>query len=107
MQVKFKQWQCVAEFARYNTSKRTAIRLLDENDRSLIAVATVNIDAAKFPANFTLIKNWSENEGMVDALVAAGVIKKPCGSYPTGFVSADLAEFTAAALEAIKKTESR
>ena len=38
------------------------------------SVATVNVPDVRLEADEVLIKNFAENEGMVDALVAAGIL---------------------------------
>ena len=40
-----------------------------------IAVTTVNANDCKLGKNEVLIKDWSENEGMADALAKAGVVE--------------------------------
>jgi hypothetical protein len=34
-----------------------------------------------------IIKNYSENEGILEALIEAGIIEKPFCEIPTGFVT--------------------
>ncbi len=38
------------------------------------------------------LKNWSENEGMLDALVAAGVVKPTGQTVRSGFVEVSVCE---------------
>ena len=71
---------------------RTALRLIDAEDGSPRATATVNIPEAKLAANEVMIKGWSENAGMQAALIAAGVIGPQLRSVPTGFVEATVHE---------------
>lgn len=84
--VKFKNWSCNIERAYYGNG-RTALELVDE-DGDPITVATVNIPEVPQSRDEVFIKDWSENEGMVEALVAAEVISEPIGEVPTGFVTA-------------------
>jgi len=42
MKVKFKQWNCEAIFGLYE-NLRMAIQLFDEEDKELVAIATVNL----------------------------------------------------------------
>ena len=70
---------------------RTAWILVDSNgDR--YAVATVNISEADVPEGHVLIKNWSENEGMLEALVDAGIVKDTGSTISSGFVKANICE---------------
>lgn len=86
MNVKFKRWDCKLVVGRYYDGN-VAIKLCDRKTHEPIATCTVNLpESAALPNDVAYIKNWSENEGMVDALVVAGVIDP-----------APLIEFTAAA----------
>ena len=42
--------------------------------------------------NYTFIKDYSENEGMLDALVKAGIVSEPIEYYHTGYVTCPLVE---------------
>lgn len=95
--VKFREWICVPQFGRY-PNNRIAIRLYNANamkedgltyaPRTVpIAVATVNVvDYKQLKPNQVIIKNYSENEGMLDALIDAKIISSPVGMVNTGFV---------------------
>ncbi len=74
MIVKFKKWECIANFAKYRENDRIAITLTDVNDGSPVAIATVNIGEAPLKDDEVIIKGWSENTGMQDALIKAGII---------------------------------
>lgn len=75
--IKFKGWECLPVFSEYASNKRTAITLVDAADGEPIAKATVNIAEIDVNDDEVVIKDYSENEGMLDALVSAGVIGKP------------------------------
>lgn len=87
--IKFKKWDCYLWFGQYENG-RTAIALKEHVTHEIIAKATVNIDEFQLPPGDVLIKNWSENEGMVDALIDAGIIDHPHATVATGHVDADL-----------------
>lgn len=42
MKVKFKDWNCIIEWSIYSQNNNIAIKLLDENTKELVAVATTN-----------------------------------------------------------------
>lgn len=93
-QIKFKSWNCKLEKTQYRNG-RTALELVAfENDEENeiyegepIATCTVNIPDIELEADEVCIKNYSENEGMLEILVNAGIVK-PTGIYvETGFVS--------------------
>ena len=77
-EVEFKGYKCRVELSRYHDGT-TAVTLID--DEGLVAVASVNMtDFGVIPEylpNYRFFcKDWSENEGMVQALVKAGVAKE-------------------------------
>ena len=65
-----------------------AYALYDKNGEEY-ATATVCIPGATPPSGHVLIKNWSENEGILESLVSAGILQV-VDSVPAGFVSAQL-----------------
>ena len=71
------------------------LRLISETEPhrgESAAVATVNIPDAPAPEGHAWMKGWSENEGIPEALEAAGVIKLLPTFQPTGFARAQLAQ---------------
>lgn len=68
---------------------RTALQLTALNGEPL-CVATVNLEQADVPEGHVLIKDYSENQGVLDALIKAGVVGKPISEVPTGFVMVQL-----------------
>jgi hypothetical protein len=70
--VEFKSWGCYLTTSQYPNGT-TAIQLWSVVDGSPIATATCAIDQ-KPDSGCVFIKNYSENEGMLDALTKAGVI---------------------------------
>ena len=87
--VRFKDWTCTVNFGFYK-GDRTAIMLTDLEDKQLVAVATVNIPECFLNTDEVLIKNWSENKGVLDVLAKAGVIEDTGRTYPTGFCHANI-----------------
>lgn len=92
--IQYKEWESEVVFAPYMDNGNTAIQLSDPETGEHISTSTVNLGAI-FPQNVVLIKDWSENEGMIDALHQAGVIKpEVISKTPTGFVNAYAYELT-------------
>jgi hypothetical protein len=86
MNVRFKDWDCVLQFEQYHNG-RTAILLIDAEDSSPIATATVNIPEASVGDDEVIIKDYSENSGMFNVLAMAGVIASdPVGFTSSGFI---------------------
>ena len=75
--VKFKNWTCAVKYVFYANNVQ-AIQLVDAHDGSAIATASVNLEEfGKHGslARYTWIKTWSENEGILEALVDAGIVR--------------------------------
>jgi len=69
--VNFAGFESTVEFATYSNG-RTAIQLCDANDGQPIATATVNLPDEPMAEDEADIKNYSENSGILDALIDAG-----------------------------------
>ena len=72
--VRFKEWVCELQFGRYPNG-RTAIELVDYKTYEPIATATVNVPKIILEENEIIIKDYSENQGMFQALYNAGIVK--------------------------------
>ena len=86
----FKQWDCITKIGYYGNGN-TAIQLFDKNDGSPVAVATINLIDG-LPENQAYIKDYSENEGMLEALKDAGIVTKVIGHRSSGYITAPLCE---------------
>lgn len=84
MNIRFKKWDCVLDKKQY-INGGTALRLLDTLDGSLVAHATAYIETV-LEDDEIVIKDYSENEGMLDTLILAGVVAKPHRTIKQGFV---------------------
>lgn len=83
--IKFKCWNCKLIWKVYGND-RIALKLVDVVDGSPVATATVNIPEEKLLSGETLIKDYSENEGMLDALVEAGIVEDTGRKVKSGYV---------------------
>jgi hypothetical protein len=90
MIVKFKKWNCYVEFNRYSQNDRVAIQLVEKDSHDPIAMATVNIDEVPVGEDECLIKDYSENEGVLEALEKAGVVKFTGKTFKSGWVDVHL-----------------
>lgn len=90
--VRFLGHECTAYLSNYQEGNGIAIELTF-NDPEMdgmevpMAVATVNIPMFPPAENEVYIKDYSENEGMLEALEEAGIVKRTGRSVSTGFVS--------------------
>lgn len=83
MIVEFKGFTCTVRVI--NTPEGNSILLLDVEDGLPVATVTKSVAGFTPQPDQVLIKNYSENEGILDILIDAGVISKPVGTVKTGF----------------------
>ena len=81
--VTFKEWDCVLQVGHYPNG-RIAMWLIEEGTAENIATCTVNLPDDPLGTSMVHIKEWSENEGMTNALMSAGVIKHNYSTVPVG-----------------------
>jgi len=87
MKINFNQWECEVLIKKYPLNNRTAIQLVDAEDGSPVAMATVNFPDEPLNDDEVLIKDYSENEGMYQALVNAKVISRDIKFIQKEFVT--------------------
>ena len=83
--VRFKNWTCRVQQARYGNG-RTALQLVDAEDGSPIATATVNLADQPLGDGEVFIKDYAENTGMLASLERAGVVERTGEWVRSGFV---------------------
>ncbi|CAG7651243.1 hypothetical protein ACFQI7_27530 [Paenibacillus allorhizosphaerae] len=84
--------QCTVEITR-NARGSVAIQLYDAEDGTPFTTATIFVPGLELPSeHHVVIKNYSENEGILEALEEAGVVKRTGVSIRTGFASCPVAE---------------
>ncbi len=74
-------------FQRY-ANGRICMRLVDE--LGPYACATVNVPEATFNEGEALIRDWSENKGVLSALTDGGVVEDTGLEVPTGCATANV-----------------
>lgn len=93
--VRFRGQDCWIGWAQYSNDRR-AIQLMTMVDgvyEEPVTRATVNIPEHHLNEDEVAIKDWSENEGMVEALVEAGVIHPPHRHIQSGYVQVPIARW--------------
>jgi len=85
--VEFRGWACRVERARYGDTERIALPLYAVEDGSPVAVATLHVPALSLAADEVVIKDYSENAGMLNLLVAADVVSAPLREVQRGHVT--------------------
>lgn len=85
VEVKFKNYDCIVKKSIYFKTKNIALRLFDKAFGEPVATATVDL-GIKLPLNTAYIKDYSENEGMLEALKNAGIVKSVISWDLSGYV---------------------
>jgi len=88
--IKFKQWDCIIEYKKYKNNNRTAMTLVDAITFEPIAVATINVPEVPLKEDEVVIKDYSENEGMLETLVNANVVKRLGKRVKVGHVKCEI-----------------
>jgi len=109
--ISFKSWNCFLSLGYYGAGNRLAIQLLSDEENAdkgvfygePIAVATVNIPEVPLKENELIIKDYSENSGMLDALKKFGFISETKREITSGFVTVQVVEKTQKLLELEKE----
>lgn len=99
--VQFSEWKCFLQLGKYSND-RLAIELVsaEENiEKGLflhepIATSTVNLPHVDLGEDEIIIKDYSENEGMTEALEKAGYVSPVIKTVQTGFVNAKIVKKT-------------
>jgi hypothetical protein len=95
--VQFRQWLCNVQLREYGNGRKAIVLVnantIREDDYIAypgmedIAVATINLPAEMMTDDEVIIKDYSENEGMLAVLVEAGIISDPVRYVRTGYVN--------------------
>lgn len=67
----------------YTNNNRMALYLIDSDTGEPVATCTVNTDD---DPSLVLIKDYSENEGMLDFLIEEGIVKDTGERISSGYV---------------------
>ena len=75
------------QWEKYQSSGRTALELIDVEDGTPVMMATVNIEDAHLEPDELIIKDYSENEGVLEFLQKNNIVGPVIRTVRTGFVS--------------------
>jgi len=89
MKVRFKKYNCVVKFRKY-PNKRIAIQLEDARTGESIIMASTNIPEVSLEEGEVIIKDFSENEGVLQALLDAGVIERTGRRVEGGYITCEI-----------------
>ena len=87
--VTFRGRKCYLQFGTY-PNKSVSIQLITANTHEPWMVATVSLHERIPEPGHVLIKNWSENQGILEALILSGYIEDSGYSLLTGYVRANV-----------------
>lgn len=82
MKVAFKGYSCSVQIGRY-ANGQTLLRLVDEE--GVVATATAAVEGQELEPDEVLVKSYSENAGLLEALLEAGVVEKPTSWVEAGY----------------------
>ncbi len=85
--IKFLGYNCNVEFGEYSNG-RVAIEIIIKKTGEPMTVASLNLIHHHLEVDEVAIKNYSENEGVLEALIAANIISQPVRFISTGFIQA-------------------
>ena len=88
--IQFEGFTCHIEYLKYQNTNRTAIQLLDATEGDPVAMATINMPEVKLEENEVIIKDYSENEGILDVLISEGIVERTGKTVSTGFVTCQI-----------------
>lgn len=86
--IRFENWNCILRQRQY-ANGRIALELIDADvpyRNESVAVCTVNLPNVRMAADEVAIKDYSENEGMLNVLIAHGIVSTPLRYVQSGFV---------------------
>lgn len=84
--------ECDVYVARYQEGGRLAIELVDREDGMPYTRATVNLPDDPLGPDEVFVKDYAENEGVLDALEAAGLVKRTGRVVDQGYVKIPVAK---------------
>lgn len=91
--VKFAGYECTVQLGNYNNN-RSSLTLIDKATGDEVAVASVHIPEVRVASDEVLIKDYSENEGMLNALRDAGVVTHTIREVESGFINIPLVKMS-------------
>ena len=83
--------ECDVYFTKYRDNNRVAILLQDKETGEPYATASVNLPHQTLKSDEVAIKDYSEGEGMLDDLVAAGIVEDTGKAVGSGYVMIPIA----------------
>jgi len=86
---KYGTYDVEMKISSYNKNGQTRLDFVDSQDGQPILTATSCIDEDLLP-NEVAIKNYSENEGVLDFMMNEEIISSPLRYYKSGYVNIEI-----------------
>lgn len=83
---------CEVFKTQYVDNNRIALILVERESGEEYAVATTNLPNEQVGDAQAFIKDYGENEGILDALIAGGIVGKPLKTVQSGWVEIPLCD---------------
>ncbi len=97
-ETKYGTYDVIFEIGKYSNG-RLAITFLDFNTGEDVLTATVNMPREFLEPGEVIIKDYSENEGVLDWLMSVGVITEALRTIKAGYCEVQVCKINAAVLE--------
>ncbi len=87
MNVQFLGYNCSVTITKYpNGSPKLQLMA----DSLPVCTATTNVPNLTVPTGCVLIKDYAENNGVLDALIVAGIVSVPLSKVNTGYTTVNI-----------------
>ena len=96
--VRYRDWDCAIRARKYNNGN-LAIELLEAETGDHFTTCTVNVGKIDDSLNAVAVKDYSENEGMLDFLKENGLVGDTLYTVQSGFVIVPVVKLTESGLE--------
>lgn len=83
--IQHKGYTLIVNVQNYSNNKRKAIQLIDSEDGCPYCMATINLPEVQLLENEVIIKDYSENEGILHSLVKADIIEDTGKTASSGY----------------------
>ena len=96
MNVNVNGTECQVVFRQYPNG-RPAIQLIDVTDGGPYTTATINLPEVRLGKDEVIIKDYSENAGVLEGLVNSGIVQLTGRSVESGYITAPICKLLVAA----------
>jgi hypothetical protein len=97
LSTKYGEYEVVIKMSTYSNGQKR-MDLIDSEDGFPVAVATVAIEE-DLPEGEIAIKDYSENEGVLNFLISEGIVSDPLRHFSSGFVKIPICKINETFLE--------